>query len=240
MGKGLLAKEAKNSTKTLAAGTMSTHKMPSLLLPRFEVIDSIHSKSDFLQLAKNLGEIYIQADDVHHEGIVTLRQDHAIPKYGFTNQMLFPHTDRSNMQTPPDVVLLWLEKRSISGGESLVFDAEQHLLPIIEQINFEAVWQSENDANAIREKLYDSERNIFRFRNDAYISLYGDSNKEMFKQVNECIQTNMAVMELPEKACLVMNNHMMLHGRLEFSGERLMHRILVYRNKPGPAAVQTL
>lgn len=192
----------------------------------FLVSKEIKSKSDFVKFAQEFGTVCFQKDDVNRDGVVTLHYDITKHKYGFTNDALFPHTDRSNMLNPPDLVLLWYERKAEVGGESLIFDASLHLLPVIDDVNFIAKFASENDPGVVEKPMYDN--GIFRFRNDAYINLL-DSEKAKFEKVKEIISNKTEVMELEQGDCLVADNKRIFHGRRPFTGDRIMHRMLVYR-----------
>ncbi len=199
------------------------------LKQKFERLTDIRNKSDLIDLAHSLGSVYIQKDDKHGHGIVTLRYDTSIPKYGFSNTALFPHTDRSNMKFPPDIVILWCEKNATFGGDSLIFDADKHLMPIIHEVNFFADFSSENDRKTIRAPFYSMEKDMFRFRNDAFISLSDESTRQ-FERVKSIIQHHTRRIKLREKECLVLDNHKVFHGRDEFEGDRVMHRVLIYKD----------
>lgn len=196
----------------------------------FKIIDGVRDKFEFLKIAKEIGNIYQQTDDTQHSGIATLKFNSEIHKYGFSKEKLIPHTDRSNMQQPPDTILLWYERPAERGGESLIFNAEKHLLPVIDKINFQACFGSENDKNCIAKDLYDVNQNIFRFRDDDYIYLK-NRNYERFIEVRKIIENHTEEIVLQKDQCLTVDNHHTFHGRKAFEGNRIMNRILVYKHK---------
>lgn len=199
---------------------------------KFEVVQSVKSKQDLLEFARSFGDIYDQSDDTDHDGIVTLDYNPSIHKYAFGNQALFPHTDRSNMNEPPNKVILWCEREAEHGGESLMFDANEHLLPVIDDINFRAIFASENDDGYIHQTLYNPKTNIFRFRNDAHIWV-NPLEHTKFQRVVELINANTTTLRLNEGECIVINNRTMFHGRKAYAGtQRVMHRVLVYDRTP--------
>lgn len=199
---------------------------------KFEVIHSVNSKRDLLDLAKSLGDIYSQSDDTDHDGIVTLNYNSSIQKYAYSNQALFPHTDRSNMPSPPDKVLLWCEKEAEYGGESLLFDAIEHLLPLIDEINFRAIFASENDGSYVHQTFYNPKNNVFRFRNDGHIWVNPHEFKK-FQRVVELIKAHTTTLQLKKGECIIINNQTMFHGRKSYTGtQRIMHRVLVYDRAP--------
>ena len=77
--------------------------------------------------------------------------------------------------------------------------------------------------------LYDQSTDLFRFRNDSYISIVDHKNQLKFQEVQKIINANTIEVSLEEKACLIINNKKIFHGRNAFKGNRLMHRVLVYR-----------
>jgi hypothetical protein len=197
-------------------------------MKKVEVIDSIRSIDELLSHAESLGKIYRQKVDNNNNGYVTLKPNKTIEKYGFSNHHLFPHTDRSNMESPPDYAILWCEKAADHGGESTILDAEEYLLPILEKANFTAIFGSENSPEMIKKPLYDKKENAFRFRNDDYI-YFPPSKLYTFTRLLEIIKKNQITLPLKDGQALIVDNRTMLHGRQAFLGNRTMHRVLVHR-----------
>lgn len=197
-------------------------------MKKIEIIDSIRSIDELLSYAESLGNIYQQKDDKNNNGYVTLKPDKTINKYGFSNHHLFPHTDRSNMENPPDYAILWCEKAADHGGESTILDAEEYLLPVLEKANFSAIFASENSPELIQKSLYDKETGTFRFRNDDFI-YFPPSKLHTFNKLLEIIKKNQITLPLKDGHALIVDNQRMLHGRQAFLGNRTMHRVLVHR-----------
>lgn len=197
-------------------------------MKKVDVIDSIRSIDELLSYADSLGEIYQQKDDVNKAGYITLQPNMGIEKYGYSSHHLFPHTDRSNMENPPDIAILWCEKAAKHGGDSTVLDAEEYLLPLLKKANFSAIFASENSPERIEKPLYDAKNNTFRFRNDDFI-FFPPSKLHTFSKLIDIIKKNQVALPIKDGQALVIDNRRMLHGRQSFIGDRIMHRVLVHR-----------
>jgi alpha-ketoglutarate-dependent taurine dioxygenase len=200
------------------------------LKDKINIVRGISSNDVLLELAKSMGDIYKQADDHSGSGIVSLTSNRDIKKYGFTNQSLFPHTDRSNMLIPPEIVILRCEKKADIGGETLLFDAEEKLLPVLNQVNFSAIFTSENDEVEYKGSLYDAEKEVFHFRADAFIHI-NQETISMYSKAVEIIKDNTISFDLPEDSAIIIDNRKIFHGRKSFVGDRVIHRVLVNAKK---------
>lgn len=191
----------------------------------YELYSNINSKEEYVEIAKQYGDIVLQKDDVSNEGVVEISTKLNIKKYAYSKQHLFPHTDRSSEIIPPKYVVLWYKDISRVGGEALLLEAEPYL-NVLKKYNVSAFINSENDDLVHLLPLYDSERDLYRFRNDQHIYIRPSDNL-IFNALIDSIKNNSVEFKVKAGDCLVINNHKMLHGRKSFLGDRSIYRILV-------------
>jgi alpha-ketoglutarate-dependent taurine dioxygenase len=89
-------------------------------------VHSIHTPAVARAVAASIGDVRAHRDA--NEDGVTVVAPRAVEAgrtglQGFGYQPLFPHTDRTIAALPPDLVFIWCEEASATGGVSLLVDA---------------------------------------------------------------------------------------------------------------------
>ena len=145
----------------------------------YSIIHDINAIDEFVALASSLGSFVVQKDAEECKPYVLVSEDNKINKLGFSQLGLFPHTDRSVLKNPPDLVLLWCQQPADEGGESLFVDMRQ-ALENLKKKNFSlyqdmmgatAIFSDENhsDFNFSRIFYKEGASTYVRFRNDNFI-----------------------------------------------------------------------
>ncbi|ODN41208.1 TauD/TfdA family dioxygenase [Piscirickettsia litoralis] len=187
---------------------------------------NVRTKEEFVSICKNFGSILHQKDDFDNSGSVEISTRLNLDKLAYQNVELFPHTDRSSTDNPPDFVAMWFEKTAKKGGETTLFFPDDHLLKDIDNLNFCAKFSSENDSNNKYLPFYDHSRDFFRFRNDDHISVKKE-DEEKFNEVTNIIRENTVKVKTQCGDCLILSNKSVFHGRSSFIGDRVIHRVLI-------------
>ena len=89
----------------------------------------------FSQLGRSIGEIYSHRDSSTH-GITIVKTtekkvSHDDGYLGLTNNSLFPHTDRSTLENPPNILILFCKEQSCFGGDTSLVDMKKVLQTVI-------------------------------------------------------------------------------------------------------------
>lgn len=202
--------------------------------------ESDFNQDEFIQFSEQFGQLYKHRDSISN-GITivksSMEESQANSGYfGLTSSSLFPHTDRSTLDNPPNILILYCKNQSGVGGESTLVDFKQvfeQLLkeqqdgshPILEKDSVIFDDGKTRHKGSIIEKLDDGSYYL-RFRNDEF----GYFNSKIFPYLNEFeskINANKQLMKLKTGQGYIINNGRFLHGRSSFQGEREMWRTLV-------------
>jgi hypothetical protein len=162
---------------------------------------------------------------------------------GFSYQPLFPHTDRTIAALPPDLVFIWCEEASATGGVSLLVDASDVYRElcvsspeIVEQLRQPDAAVFESDGAFIRSPVFfeselQSGRVCVRFRYDKllYINCAYIAAIPILKATISAKATRVRLR--PGQGYIVSNTRW-LHGRSGFSGSRRFMRLLIDMRRP--------
>lgn len=162
---------------------------------------------------------------------------------GFGYQPLFPHTDRTIAALPPDLVFIWCEEASATGGVSLLVDASdvyrelcESSPEIAEQLRQPDAVVFESDGAFIRSPVFfeselQSGRVCVRFRYDKllYINCAYSAAIPMLKAT---ISAKATRVRLRPGQGYILSNTRWLHGRTGFSGSRRFMRLLIDMRRP--------
>lgn len=153
---------------------------------------------------------------------------------GFTNLALYPHTDRSSIENPPNMLALFcLESNASNDGKCLLVDGyliakqlHEKFPDTLEKLRKPNSAIFSDGTVAHTGSIIDCDNNHFtiRFRFDQY----GFFNSELIKHLDifkRCVEENMVTFKLQRHEAYIINNRRWLHGREAFSGNRTMCRI---------------
>lgn len=202
----------------------------------YAIVNGIASADEFVALASLLGNLVVQKDAEECKPYVLVSEKNNINKLGFSQLGLFPHTDRSVLQNPPDLVLLWCQQPSENGGESLFVDMRQALENLKnksffiyqEMLKVSAVFSDENhsDFNLFNLFYKNGSSTYIRFRNDDFI-FFPPKFRMLYEELLTLIKDNITVFKLMKGEVVILNNKRVLHGRNEFDGHRALFRLHV-------------
>lgn len=198
--------------------------------------------NDFSNFCKNFGTIYFHRDS-NESGITVVKNkmDSNITEEGFvglTNNDLFPHTDRSTIKNPPNVLILYCKYQSGQGGETTLIDTKKILSSLIEKFGLKFPLLEKNNT-IFSDNIEMHKGNIFevledgsyftRFRNDKF-AYFNSEVINILPEFYRLIKENTFTLKLEEGQGYIINNGRYLHGRNGFNGSREMWRILLHDN----------
>jgi alpha-ketoglutarate-dependent taurine dioxygenase len=207
------------------------------------VLNGIERAEQLLELMRPLGSIephrdsrpdgltHIQADATQLSRAVASSAGHL----GFRQDGLFPHTDRSGLPRPPDLLAFWIETQSRVGGSALFVDGYE-LFERLSQTAPEdlqclmspgsAVFKSEG--GLIESSIFsiDEGRLRVRFRFDNMVYLSPAAAKAVDKLVAAVGELTLCE-RLRSGQGYVVDNTRWLHGRTHFIGARSAYRLLL-------------
>lgn len=202
----------------------------------YVVVPDVKTLDEYVSFSSNLGSFVTQNDAEECNPYVLVSEGNRINRLGFSHGGLFPHTDRSIMKSPPDLVLLWCKKPADSGGESLITDMRGLIeslkldnYSLYEDIlNMSAVFSDENYSDFNLSKFFynDGVGTYIRFRNDGYLFVPPKFHKSYKKLVGLILDTTI-VHPTHKNEVIIFNNKRVLHGRRQFSGHRELYRLHV-------------
>lgn len=186
--------------------------------------------------ALDLGEVFIHPDsDSFGITQITYRKDFVGERRaGFSMDGLFPHTDRSIMELPPEVLVFWCEQAALNGGDALLVDGlELHkrlrfstdgLLEFLES-GTAAVLGGDNlyRQTAIFAVTSENTRRLC-YRND-HLLFANIEKAEMLRKFNRIILGCSKQLRLSSGCGYILQNTRWLHGRTPFSGLRICYRL---------------
>ncbi|KHE03270.1 hypothetical protein GC090_12665 [Pantoea sp. JZ29] len=204
------------------------------------IINELETIDDFKKTSNSLGDVYRHRDSLS-SGITKIAHTDAKNAgrgfSGFTNGSLEFHTDRSCLEKPPTLMMLFAERNSPLGGYSRLVDGK-HLIELLYKhddrstLDFltspgQAIY-SDAELTYKGSLLYkrDNGKYGLRFRCDGN-GYYSYQNFEKVRKVIEACRDIEHSFILPELNALVIDNERWLHGRTSFVGERSMLRLLV-------------
>jgi alpha-ketoglutarate-dependent taurine dioxygenase len=203
------------------------------------VLSGLKNSDEFLEFSRSLGSIYKHRDSTD-DGITPVIYDpdhHEQSGFaGFSQDSFEYHTDRSTLETPPALMLLYSGKPSEQGGYSRFVDAKK----LCERIacTDDSLMQFIRSKNRIiyddsieryrGSILYDvpGQRFGFRFRCDAN-GFYSHSDFTNVQKIIHHARQLEHTFLLPKGTAIAVNNERWLHGRTSFLGERAVLRILL-------------
>ena len=204
------------------------------------LVAGVHSRSLLLNLAGRLGEIY-EHRDADDTGVTRIDSDidrsQAPGNRAFSTSGLSLHTDSSAAEVPPRFVLLQGQSAATSGGNSLLADC-LHLGTDLWERGLRSAYNAlaSEDACVLRsgtERYCGPVLNLgshdgpwIRLRQDS-LGRFSPRLTQEWPQIREVLSARTHSVLLESGDCYIMDNWRVLHGRLPYSGPRVVHRVLV-------------
>lgn len=221
------------SEKTITLSSGVTRKIHE---HGYTIINNINTIDEFVAFAASLGDFVAQKDAEECKPYVLVSEKNQINKLGFSQMGLFPHTDRSVLKIPPDLVLLWCQQPADEGGESLFVDMRLALKNLRnknyalyqEIMATTAIFSDENHSDFNFSNIFYTEgaSTYVRFRNDNFIFVPPRYFKA-YDELLDLINSNVTTFKLLQGEVVILNNKRVLHGRNEFTGHRVLYRLHV-------------
>ncbi|MEU2944943.1 TauD/TfdA family dioxygenase [Nocardiopsis alba] len=196
----------------------------------------IHDRPAFARMARALAALYTHPDS-EPDGLTLLHARDGSPgsgQRGFTDSELFPHTERSCLPKPPQLLMLMYLTPANHGGESVLIDGRAVAKEL--SLTTPETWSalstprsayfggSSGYVGAVFEPAA-PERWSIRLRLDQLIRFAHRSahHVEVFREV---MDRHTMVLRLGQGQGFILDNTRWLHGRHAFTGPRVMLRAL--------------
>ena len=153
---------------------------------------------------------------------------------GFSDEGLFPHTDRSVLSSPPCLLFLWCERAAERGGESLLVDGKRvyERLKRFNPAAFQSLTKSRSavfasDGNYLPSAIFETigdDRVRLRFRYDSLLYMTSEL-AEALPVFRGLVDATVMHFKLKAGQGYLVQNTRWLHGREPFQGDRQYGRI---------------
>lgn len=200
------------------------------------VLDSVPDRDALAELARTVCTI-VQHRDSGPDGVTTIADSgERVLRSGyaaFGHGELLPHTDGSGVPRPPELLLMACERPAEEGGECVLIDG---------QAVYDELAATAPDAlralSAPRSVLFGGASGYFgsvfsrtgdrvqvRLRLDE-LATYAPEAERHLPQLRAILDRHRTTLRLGKGQGYVLDNHRWLHARRQFTGQRVMHRII--------------
>ena len=226
--KHLIRKDTRDFTKNLKE---------QLMADGIVTLDKIQDVGEFISIANSLGDI-VPHRDSEENGLTKIIDKHSAEKgyLGFSNQRLRLHTDGSGMKNPTPVIMIYCEKPSISGGDSILVDGKK----VYEELKAtlpDFLKEIETDGSCIfmdgnkprLSSIFSSVSKGYRrmrFRYDN-LGFYSATTIPFMHASMEYLEALSFSIKLKKGQGYIIQNGRYLHGRSAFVGDRVFYRALI-------------
>lgn len=193
-------------------------------------------RAAFTAAARQLLEAYPHPD-AGADGVTVLRprpDGQAPGRAGFTREALLAHTERAGTPVPPHLMLLACARPGSSGGQTVLVDGERVFSLLCERAPQAVTVLSSRGAayfggasgyaGSVFEHTAEGRWTI-RLRLDD-LARFSPRAQPHLPELLEAIEAYTTTLPLPRGEGVVLDNTRWLHGRLPFSGNRVMWRVL--------------
>ncbi|WP_081973631.1 TauD/TfdA family dioxygenase [Kitasatospora phosalacinea] len=203
------------------------------------LLDGLHGRDGVRAVAELLMDPVLRHRDSGPDGLTALRDLGASIAgrstfAGLGRGALAPHTDCTQAQDPPRLLLLACQQEGAVGGSSILVDGRRVLGDVL-RLGSEVLAALSAPRAAyfggvdgrfgpVLEPLGDGRWHL-RHREDALARFSPDAVPHL-PALREAVRRNAVTVRLRPGQALLVDNHRVLHGRSAFTGERLMLRAL--------------
>lgn len=204
-------------------------------------IEGATSRAAVLKFSSKIGHV-VGHRDSEVDGLTRIAHDPSRERergfLGFSAKGLFPHTDRSSLQNPPNLLLTVCDQQAESGGESLLVNACRvytamlnDFIPSLQKLHDNNAAYFGNNDDYIAAPIFSRRQDgsiAVRFRLDDNVHFNGNMITE-FGDFIALVRAHMHCINFDRGQGYLINNKQWLHGRRSFSGSREMWRVLIDR-----------
>jgi alpha-ketoglutarate-dependent taurine dioxygenase len=235
--------------KSLDTGKFSVTLAPDAIRRTLQehglaVVEGLTSEFLATELASALGTI-IPHRDSEVSGMTRIKFDSSragtAGLQGFSGQALFPHTDRSCLESPPHLILLVCAQQSEEGGVTTMVDGPELMEALkcdfpelLQEMCSPAAACFDDGEYRYKGPLFENARDgstCVRLRNDR-LAFFSAPLADKLKELYSVILAMTRRFELQAGQAYVVNNRRWLHGREAFKGDREMWRYLINWSPP--------
>lgn len=191
-----------------------------------------------LTLAKSLGNI-VHNSNANEYGIVKLMPLKCVPPQknhtGFTKSSLYPHTDRSPLEKPPNLIFLWCKiPENKNGGipvlvdcKSLAKDFSKNDPKSFNNLMIPGTTTFNDGIKSYKGAIFEKSIEKYitvRFRHDSCVFFNGEILDSVLCFM-KYIEKHSIFLKLSHDEGYIIQNNRWLHGRTSFNTNRLVCRI---------------
>ncbi|HKB88800.1 MAG TPA: TauD/TfdA family dioxygenase [Patescibacteria group bacterium] len=210
----------------------------------FVVFSPMKTPDELLNLVGLFGKPILHRDSDKRGITIVAPKETTIKEsnLGFTNSELIPHTDGTGVADPADLLALYCETPSTSGGESFMIDGKKiydymaanklDMLKLLSTPESAVFGNPKNNPfiGTIFNKSTEDEHITLRFRGDMW-GFYAGPISRILEQFMKILNDFKITFQLSKNEGYIVNNKRILHGRRDFKGYREMQRVLVTIDK---------
>lgn len=197
------------------------------------LLEEVSGPGDLLRVTEALGTTVPQPDS-RPDDVTVIEDRHATGSSmaGFSRRSLYPHTDRSSVDSPPGLVLAAYGSDPLGGGEALLVDGQEIFgeLAATAPEALAALCAPRTalfgGAGGYLGNIFDEQREVvtIRLRMDGLVR-FAPTITEHLPVLRAAIERHARVVPMVTGTGYVVNNRRWLHGRNSFVGPRLIYRV---------------
>ena len=215
--------------------TQSDELLADLANTGAALLGAVTGQAQLLELVGALGAAVVPHRDSEPDGVTLIedRDKHDAAFAGFTRLPLIPHTDRSGVADPPNLLVTACGREPTTAGETILVDGRavywdlaQHAPDALRALSTPRSALFGGADGYLGSVFESAERGTIaiRFRHDPLVR-FGPRAAPHIPDMMAAIERHAIRVPVRVGVGYILDNRRWLHGRLGYEGPRLMYRI---------------